>query len=132
MKIEEIRAMSDEDLEIKICTDVLGWQIYNRLESIGEIDLKVVESRFEDGREIRVHQSIPRFCLDLNEIRMVEKIVVEKDARAYESALAEVIGFDLQRPITPKIYLITASARQKSEACLLALSENLDIWEGEK
>jgi hypothetical protein len=91
---------------------------------VEKIGFKIVYKHFYRS-PMFYHYRLTRLCTDLNAIAEVEKLVIEKNRDAYVFALANTTGVALSSSIT-KIHLafITASARERAEACLMVLSEN--------
>jgi hypothetical protein len=111
MTIEEIKALDNAELGKRI-SEAIGWAL---VESV------VVENGYVEtssGGLFRPHL----LCASLDAISHVEKIVI-KNHQHYDRRLMDSVGFDCGRPITPRVLAMTATARQRAEACLLTLQD---------
>jgi len=114
--LEQIQAMSDGTLSRALATEVMGWTIGQTSHGF--------HAYFEDGKVVRaVGGWGPAW--NLNAVAEVEARLLGQPDVYYEQALYEAVngiapGFDPDWFSDESKKTITAPARQRAEACLLA------------
>jgi len=115
MNLKQIQSLSDEDLGKELAWRI-GWFV-----CIGKYGLEYGKERDKDLQPIGEYLATRTLCTSLDHISEAEKLVIEKVGLAdYGRCLVGVtghhgIGLDSIAQIA------TASARDRAEACLLAL-----------
>jgi hypothetical protein len=108
MELNDVKSMSNEQIGMHL-VELLGWE---------RLRFNYISPRSCEYGDMEINQSLKfeTLCKDLNAIAEAEKIVCKKVDFLYVEALCEAICPDASFQT-----LAMASARQRAEACVLAL-----------